>query len=249
MAPEPEKGSALDPWGHSRDDIIACLARLLACAEEMMEPVASEALTEAVAARFYAVNGRHAMTVDDDLYVSDWFAAVEELAEAASLDVDEIRRLQMANRLPLPSYIRSDGTQMVARDLLELAKEAGGFDKLPAWFARQWDSPVDAVREWTDYLNGLYVCLRNWRPENMRRKDELAALISSALERPEPDNGEWLERLHRLIDELDALEPPFAPYDRLRFGGPVSRDRLINEPRRNHPLRTPNAREQREPAL
>lgn len=201
----------------------------------MTEPVANEALTEAVAARFYAVNGRHTMTSDDDVYVSEWFVPVAELAEAASLDVDEIRRLQLANRLPLPSYIRRDGTQMVARDLLDLAKEAGGFDELPAWFARQWDSPVDAIREWTDYLNGLYVCLRSWRPENMRRKDELVVLISRALERPEPDDGEWRERLHQLIDELDALEPPFAPYDRLRFGGPVSRDRLITEPRRDYP--------------
>jgi len=211
--------------------------------------MANETLTEAVAARVYAVNGRHAMTADDDVYVSEWFVPVDELAERASLDVEEIRRLQLANRLPLPSYIRSDGTQMVAHDLLELAKEAGGFDELPAWFARQWDSPVDAVREWTDYLSGLYVCLRSWRPENMRRKDELVALISAALERPEPDNGAWLARLHQLIDELDALEPPFAPYDRLRFGGPVSRDRLITEPRRNYPLNLANAAEPREAVL
>lgn len=123
------------------------------------------------------------MTPEDDAYASDWFVPVEELAQTASVDVEEIRRLQLANRLPLPSYIRRDGTQMVARDLLELANEAGGFDELPAWFARQWDSPDDAVREWNDYLGGLYVCLRSWRPENMRRKDELVALISTELER------------------------------------------------------------------
>ena len=85
-------------------------------------------------------------------------------------------------------------------------------------------------------MSGLYVCLRNWRPENMRRKDELVELVSTQLERPEPDDREWLERLHALVDELDALEPPFAPYDRLRFGGPVSRDRLVTAPRRDYPL-------------
>jgi hypothetical protein len=110
--------------------------------------VATEhALAEAVAASFYAVNGHHLMTAEDDEYVSEWFVAVDELAESASVAVDEIRRLQLAKRLPLPSYIRTDGTQMVARDLLELANEAGGFDPLPQWFAEQWDSPVDAIRE------------------------------------------------------------------------------------------------------
>jgi hypothetical protein len=99
-------------------------------------------LAAAVAARFHAVNGHHPMTAEDDAYVSEWFVPVEELAAAASLDVDGIRRLQLANRLPLPSYIRSDGTQMVSRDLLQLAKEAGGYEELPAWFARQWASPL-----------------------------------------------------------------------------------------------------------
>jgi len=198
--------------------------------------MAEQALADAVEARFYALNGRHPMTAEDDTYVSEWFVPVEDLAAASSLDVDEIRRLQLANRLPLPSYILTDGTQMVARDLLELAGEAGGFDELPEWFAQQWESPIDAVREWDSYLSGLYVCLRSWRPENMRRKDELVELISAELERAEPDDRAWLAHLHTLVDELDALEPPFAPYDRLRFGGPVSRDRLITAPRRDYPL-------------
>jgi Family of unknown function (DUF6058) len=176
------------------------------------------------------------MTDDDDAYVSEWFVPVEQLADSSSLDVDQIRRLQLANRVPLPSYIRGDGTQMVAPDLLELADEAGGFDELPSWFAEQWDSPVDAVREWDSYLNGLYVCLRRWRPETMRRKDELVASITAQLEHAQPADRDWLVALHELIDELDALEPPFAPYDRLRFGGPVSRDRLITAPRRDYPL-------------
>jgi len=196
-------------------------------------------LVEAVAARFYAVNGRHPMTAEDDAYVSEWFVPVEALAMSRSLDVDEVRRHQLANRLPLPSYIKSDGTQMVARDLFDLADEAGGFEQLPTWFAQQWLSPVDALREWDSYLNGLYVCLRSSRPENMRRKDELVELISVQLERPDPADGGWLDRLHALVDELDALEPPFAPYDRLRFGGPVSRDRLITAVRETYPRTAP----------
>jgi hypothetical protein len=40
---------------------------------QMSEPGANETLTEAVAERFYVVNGRHTMTADDDAYASEWF--------------------------------------------------------------------------------------------------------------------------------------------------------------------------------
>ena len=192
-------------------------------------------LTAAVTARFYAVNGRHEMTPEDDAYVSAWYVALEELAATNGLDANEIRRLMLSNRLPLPSYIRSDGTQMVACDLLALLHEAGGAHRLPAWFASRWDSAEQAVIEWDDYLSGRYVCLRSVTPENMKRKNELVEGISNALAGPAPASEEWLERLHALVDELEELEPPFAPYDRLRFGGPVSRDTLIDDVRRRYP--------------
>jgi hypothetical protein len=69
----------------------------------------------------------------------------------------------------------------------------------------------------------------------MRRKDELVQAITDELATPVSESPEWLARIHALVDELDALEPPFAPYDRLRFGGPVSRDRLIDHVRRHYP--------------
>ena len=152
----------------------------------------STQLAAAVAARFYAVNGRHEMTAEDDAYVSSWYVPLEELA---------------------------------------------GYEGLPGWFARQWPSPERAVQEWDDYLSGKYVCLRVVSPASMRRKNELVESISSELERPQPESADWLERLHTLVDELDEIEPPFAPYDRLRFGGPVSRDRLIDAVRERFPRR------------
>jgi len=197
------------------------------------------ALASAVAARYYAVNGCHPMSAEDDRYASSWYVELEELAGERSLDVDELRRLMLANRLPLPSYIRSDDAQMVARDLLGLADEAGGFEQLPAWFAQQWDSPLEAVSEWDDYLSGRYVCLRLVSPANMRRKNELCEAIEEELAHPAPERGEWLQRIHALVDELDEIEPPFAPYDRLRFGGPSSRDRLITGVRARFPRRQP----------
>jgi hypothetical protein len=192
-------------------------------------------LAVAVAERFYAVNGRHPMTRSDDAYVTAWYVTIEELAETSRVEADEIRRLMLANRLPLPSYIRSDGKQMVARDLLELLEEAGGANRLTGWFAARWDSPNEAIEQWDAYLSGQYVCLRRVHPDNMRRKDELVAAISAGLESPQLGSAEWLERLHTLVDELDEIEPPFAPYDRLRFGGPLSRDRLIDDVRRQFP--------------
>jgi hypothetical protein len=192
-------------------------------------------LESAVAARFVAVNGRHPMTPEDDAYVDDWYAPLETIADEAGIDADELRRLMLANRLPLPSYIRSDGTQMVARDLLDLARRAGGADRLPDWFASHFPDPATALAEWDAYLAGQYVCLRSVTPDNMKRKDELVWGIERALAEPEPTSPEWLAHLHRLVDELDDLEPPFAPYDRLRFGGPVSRDRLVDGPRARFP--------------
>jgi hypothetical protein len=188
-------------------------------------------LAAAVAARFAAVNGVHPMTREDDAYVDEWFAPLGEVAA----DADEARRLMLANRLPLPSYVRSDGTEMVPRDLFALAERAGGTELLPAWFAAQFDTAVDALESWDAYLAGHWVCLRSVTPENMRRKEELVTAIGALLAEPQPESNEWLARLHREVDALDELEPPFAPYDRLRFGGPVSRDRLIDEPRARFP--------------
>ena len=199
-------------------------------------------LRSSVAARFHAVNGSHPMTPEDDRYVTDWYVPLEEFAQRASIDVAELRRLMLADRLPLPSYIRSDGTQMVARDLLELPRRAGGYEQLPEWFGHQFGSGSDAVREWDGYLGGHYVCLRDVLPETIQRKDELVKAISAAVAKPEPENDDWLESLHRLVDELDELEPPFTAYDRLRFGGPISRDTCIDAVRARFPRRSSSGR-------
>ncbi|MFD1048199.1 DUF6058 family natural product biosynthesis protein, partial [Kibdelosporangium lantanae] len=80
-------------------------------------------------------------------------------------------------------------------------------------------------------LSGQYVCLRSVTPTTMRRKDALMTAIDDAVRDPRPDDRSWLSRLHALVDELDALEPPFTAYDRLRFGGPVSRDTHVDQVR------------------
>ena len=199
-------------------------------------------LRSSVAARFYAVNGTHPMTPEDDTYATEWYVPLEALAQSAGINASELRRLMLADRLPLPSYIRSDGTQMVARDLLELARRAGGYEQLPEWFGHQFGSGRDAVREWDGYLRGHYVCLRDVLPETIQRKDEVVKAITAAVAKPEPRNDDWLESLHCLVDELDELEPPFTRYDRLRFGGPISRDTCIDAVRARFPRRSSSGR-------
>ncbi len=185
-----------------------------------------------VQAKFADVNGVHPMTAADDAYVDEYYVPLERIAA----DSDWLRTEMLAGRLPLPSYVRSDGVQMVPADLLALAERAGSTGDLRSWFLGQWPDPQTGTEEWQSYLSGQYVCLRSVTPGTIQRKAELITGIDKAIASAQPGSMAWLTGLHALIDELDALEAPFTRYDRLRFGGPVSRDTYIDEVRTNYPL-------------
>ncbi|MFF4845185.1 DUF6058 family natural product biosynthesis protein [Streptomyces collinus] len=185
--------------------------------------------------RFHEVNGDHPMTDADDVYVSAQFVALEELCAARGRDVDAVRRLMLGRRLPLPGYLRSDGAEMVPGDLFALVDEAGGTDLLEAWFTAHWADPTTGKAEWDAYLSGQYVCLHSVTPATIQRKEYLTAAIGAAANEPDAASAQWSERLHALIDELGALEPAFTAYDRLRFGGPTSRDTCIDAMRARFP--------------
>ena len=70
-------------------------------------------LEDLVTRRYLELNGNHPMTAEDDAYVDAYFTTVEALARTVSIDAQEIRQLMLAGRLPGPSYLRSDGAQMV----------------------------------------------------------------------------------------------------------------------------------------
>ena len=192
-------------------------------------------LQEQVRARYLEVNGSHPMTAEDDAYVSTYFASLSSVASARSLTSDDVRSSMLAGLVPLPSYLRSDGTEMVHADLLALADVAGGLAELPAWFRAQFDDEAVGKEEWASYLSGQYVCLWTVSPRTIQRKGVLTNRIATLLASPEPLSSAWLALLHEAVDELDELEPPFTPYDRLRFGGPVSRDTMIDAVRRDYP--------------
>ncbi|MFI8828700.1 DUF6058 family natural product biosynthesis protein [Streptomyces sp. NPDC053431] len=188
-----------------------------------------------VARRFREVNGDHPMTVADDAYVSAQFTPLERLCAESGRDVAEARRQMLDGLLPLPGYLRSDGAEMVPRDLFDLAARAGGPERLRAWFVAHWADPAEGAAEWEAYVSGRYVCLHRVAPDTIRRKEELTAAISDAVRSPRPGSPLWAAALHTLVDELDALEPEFAPYDRLRFGGPTSRDTWVDAVRARFP--------------
>lgn len=174
------------------------------------------------------------MTPADVAYVRANYLTLEEACAARSESPEEVRRLIGAGRLPRPSYVLPDGTEMVPGDYFALA-DAGRKD-----FARRF---LDAggrtsalEEEWEGYLSGAYgVCLKEQTPENIARKDQLVTGIDGMLAEPRPDDAAWRDRLRASVRELDQLERPFAPdYDRARWG-PSSRDRCITAPRERFP--------------
>lgn len=184
----------------------------------------------AVRERFLEINGIHPMTAEDDAYVTRQFRVLDELCAEHGRAADDVRALMLAGKLPLPSYLRGDGAEMVPADLFALADHAG-IDELKDWFVAHWSDAAEGNDEWEAYLSGQYVCLHSVSPATIRRKGELVEAIESASDPVE---------LKPLVDELDALEPEFTGYDRLRFGGPVSRDTYISALR---PATSPRLRE------
>jgi hypothetical protein len=108
-------------------------------------------------------------------------------------------------------------------------------DGLEKWFLAQWPSPESAAAEWEAYLHGHYVCLKTVSPAWMQRKDDLIVRIREALHQRAYESPGGLEDLHALVDELDGVLAGFAAYDRLRFGGPISRDVYVDEVRAKYP--------------
>ncbi|MDT0400367.1 MULTISPECIES: DUF6058 family natural product biosynthesis protein [Streptomyces] len=192
-------------------------------------------LKHQLAERFREINGDHPMTDADDVYVSTQFVALEELCAVHGRVADAVRHLMLGQHLPLPGYLRSDGAEMVPADLFALADEAGGVEQLETWFTAHWADPATGKAEWNAYLSGQYVCLHSVTPATIQRKEYLTATISAAANEPDAGSAQWSEQLHAVVDELDTLEPAFTAYDRLRFGGPTSRDTCIDAMRARFP--------------
>jgi hypothetical protein len=178
-------------------------------------------------------------------YIRSGFVDLDELCRNTSRDPAAVRADIEAGLLPRASYVLDDGTEMVPPDYFALADEAGGVDRLHDLFVHRLqhaaaavdpEPPTDAEEEWQAYLSGEYgVCLKHVTPEGIVRKGVLVARIERLLAAPDPNGGHWPGRLREAVDELDALERQFAAFDRIRFGAPSSRERLITAARQAYP--------------
>ena len=189
------------------------------------------ALLAEVRKRYLDVNGDHPMTPADDAYVRDQFVPV-----AADAVLEEM----LAGRLPLPSYLLSDGTPMVPADHGDVVAIAGGADRVHDWFVAFWpEDPAAGEEEWGHYLSGQYVCLREVSPIRIKQKTERVAEASAAADllRCDPHDPVGRGMLGEAVDGvlgvpgLDSLLRPMTAYDRLRFGVPTVRERFVDAPR------------------
>jgi hypothetical protein len=186
-----------------------------------------------------------ALTADDLHYIRREYVTLAE-ACAGRCDVEEARALIRARHLPEASYVEEDGSERVPADYFELVDEAGGVSRLrDCFFERYGHAMRDAgvqpseraiEAEWQAYLDGAYgVCLKHVTPEGIFEKESLVRAIEALLRQPGPEDDRWRHRLRLAVTRLDELERDFAPCDRARFGGSVSRDRLIRAPRAMYP--------------
>ena len=165
----------------------------------------------------------------DVAYVRGSFRPLGEVCRDHGDRLEDVHRMIRERRLPAPSYVLPDGSEMVPPDYFALVDEAGGPPRLREEFERRHraagGADAELEEDWQGYIDGLYaVCLRSVSPETIVRKSELVRSIGALLEAEAPDEGE----LSRQVDELDTLEREFSPdYDRRRFPRPPTRDLLI----------------------
>ncbi len=178
-----------------------------------------------------------ALSAADVAYVTRDFVTLETACAGRRETGDDVRRSMAAGQLPRPTYVL-DATEMVPPDYFDLVDAAGGVEALPGWFARRLGeelaargvdaSPARVATEWDGYLSGEYgVCLRRVRPADIAEKARLMTAIEGAIATPRPDDAGWRAALREEVDGLDGILREFAAWDRQRFGGPVSRDRLV----------------------
>ena len=183
------------------------------------------------------------MFTEADLdYLHANYLDAEELCAERPESPAELRSLIAAGRLPKPSYVLDDGTELYPADYFRFVDEAGGPDGLHERFAERL-SAAGAGDEldlhWQTYMDGIYgVCLWDVTPETIARKAKLVSSISELLMLARPAEEDWRRQLRDEVDELDGLERQFAPdYDRdeARFGRKPTRDLLIDAARDRHP--------------
>jgi hypothetical protein len=171
----------------------------------------------------------------DLAYIDREYATLEQLCADRSETAEEVRRLIGEHRLPQPTYVLPDGTEMYPPDFFELLDGAGDVAGVRAHFEDRYRATTSAIsltgmepqEDWESYLTGEFgVCLREVTPEAMVEKNVLMAQIDLLVSMPNAEDAGWREKLRAAVDDLDTLERPFTDYDRQRWGS-TSRDKYI----------------------
>jgi hypothetical protein len=180
-------------------------------------------------------------TAADLEYLRANYLTLEQVCARRPESPEKIRALIAEGRLPKPSYVLDNGTEMFPADYFRFVDEAGGPDALRARFAERLESAGadDLDLHWQSYMDGIFgVCLWDVTPETIARKAKLVSSISELLMLARPAEADWRQRLRDEVEELDALERQFTPdYDRdeTRFGRKPTRDLLIDAARERYP--------------
>jgi len=184
----------------------------------------------------------HPLLAGDDLeYVRASYLPLTEIARREQVEPRQLGEWVEAGQLPRPAYLLPDGTPVFPPDLLDLVRSAGSVHALPEHFAQRTELAARLLgfgantreADWEDYLSGEYgICLRQVTPETLVLKEALVERIDRALAAPRPEDPRWRRALAFEVGGLDALIRPFARVDRVRFGRPTSRERLVEAPRR-----------------
>jgi len=180
-------------------------------------------------------------TAADLAYLRADYLTLQQVCAERPESAEEIHALIAEGRLPKPSYVLDDGTELFPADYFRFVDEAGGPDGLQARFAERLEAAgADELDlHWQSYMDGIYgVCLWDVTPETIARKAKLVSSISELLMLARPAEADWRQRLRDEVEELDALERQFTPdYDRdeARFGRKPTRDLLINAARERYP--------------
>jgi hypothetical protein len=175
-----------------------------------------------------------ATTPDDITYVRAHYVTLDQLARGLG------EHAWPGIHLPRATYALADGSLWYPRDWWRLHDDAGGVAGVRPLFARRLraslralgqagDPECDVDDHWQSYLAGLCgACLRDVSPETIAIKEHFVARLDAARAAPRWDDPSWRTRVREDVDALDGLTRAFAACDRLRFGRPTSRDRLID---------------------
>jgi hypothetical protein len=186
-----------------------------------------------------------AFTAADLAYLRSTFRTLDQICADRRETPADVRKLIADRKLPRPSYVLDDGTELVPPDYFALADAADGTERVRDEYERQYRVALDKYglefdeglfeRRWESYLDGISgICMAEVIPETIIRKRMLIDAIEELLGDPNPEDARWASELRAHVDELDAIEKQFAPdYDRSRFV--PTRDTYIRDVRRAYP--------------